>query len=60
MNPEGAKTEGAFYLWTCAEVDAVLGDGAALFKDFYYIKPEGNADLSRMRWGRRAVAWSEP
>ena len=32
MNPEGAKTEGAFYLWTAAEVNAVLGDGAALLR----------------------------
>ena len=49
LSPEGKKTEGAFYLWTSKEVDEVLGPDAALFKAHYYVKPEGNADLSRMR-----------
>ena len=60
MNPEGTKTEGAFYLWTSAEVDSVLGDDAALFKDFYYVKPEGNADLSRMRCASEVISQFEP
>ncbi|KAK9796268.1 hypothetical protein WJX73_009886 [Symbiochloris irregularis] len=49
LNPQGEKSEGAFYLWTEAEVDAVLGkgsDASTLFKQHYYIKSAGNCDLS--------------
>uniref|UniRef100_A0A7N0ZW39 Spermatogenesis-associated protein 20-like TRX domain-containing protein n=2 Tax=Kalanchoe fedtschenkoi TaxID=63787 RepID=A0A7N0ZW39_KALFE len=42
------KKEGAFYVWTSDEIDEILGDHAALFKDHYYVKPSGNCDLSRM------------
>ncbi|XP_068658801.1 uncharacterized protein [Aristolochia californica] len=47
---EGAskKKEGAFYIWTSAEVEDVLGDAADIFEDHYYIKPSGNCDLSRI------------
>ncbi|MFL5252901.1 MAG: thioredoxin domain-containing protein [Rhodopila sp.] len=34
--------EGRFYVWTEAEVDALLGPDAALFKRAYDITPEGN------------------
>lgn len=40
--PEHA--EGAFYVWTQAEIEAVLGaDDAALFNFTYGVQPEGNA-----------------
>ena len=43
----GTKSEGAFYVWTEQEIDEVLGPRqASLFKERYYVKPEGNADLS--------------
>ncbi|KAK9808898.1 hypothetical protein WJX72_005964 [[Myrmecia] bisecta] len=43
----GKKIEGAFYLWTEAEIDDVLGpERAAVFKPHYYVKAEGNCDLS--------------
>ncbi|KAK7259411.1 hypothetical protein RIF29_25018 [Crotalaria pallida] len=47
---EGAtrKKEGAFYIWTTVEVEEILGDHAALFKEHYYIKQPGNCDLSKM------------
>ena len=48
-NVQGRKTEGAFYLWTAAELDEVLGGDAELVRAFYYVKPQGNADLSPMR-----------
>ncbi len=35
--------EGAFYVWTEAEIDSLLGESAALFKKFYGVEPEGNA-----------------
>lgn len=41
------KKEGAFYLWTEAEIDEVLGPKrAAVVKPHYRVKAAGNADLS--------------
>jgi uncharacterized protein YyaL (SSP411 family) len=37
------KKEGAFYLWTDAELDALLGDEAAIVKLRFGILPDGNA-----------------
>ncbi|MFN9544868.1 MAG: thioredoxin domain-containing protein [Alphaproteobacteria bacterium] len=34
--------EGAFYTWTEAEVDAVLGKDAVLFKQAHDVRPDGN------------------
>jgi uncharacterized protein YyaL (SSP411 family) len=34
--------EGRFYVWTEAEVDALLGDAAAAFKQAYDVTPDGN------------------
>ncbi|GMN38092.1 hypothetical protein TIFTF001_007344 [Ficus carica] len=42
------KKEGAFYIWTSKEIEDVLGEHATFFKEHYYIKPEGNCDLSSM------------
>lgn len=30
------------------KVEDIVGDHASLFKDYYYIKPSGNCDLSQM------------
>ena len=48
----GLKAEGAFYVWTADEVDEVLGtdsERSRLFRRHYYVKPQGNADLSPRR-----------
>lgn len=38
------KEEGAFYVWTTAQLEAALGaEQAALFEQFYGVRPEGNA-----------------
>ncbi len=37
------KVEGAFYVWTEAEIDRMLGDAAPLFKAFYQVQAKGNA-----------------
>ncbi|MEM1059045.1 MAG: thioredoxin domain-containing protein [Verrucomicrobiota bacterium] len=37
------KKEGAFYVWTQAEIEEVLGNEAELFNAVYGVKPEGNA-----------------
>jgi hypothetical protein len=41
--PDAHRMEGAFYLWTSAEIDARLGDDAALVKQRFGIEPDGNA-----------------
>jgi uncharacterized protein YyaL (SSP411 family) len=35
--------EGAFYVWTKKEIDAALGESAAMFNFHYGVQPEGNA-----------------
>jgi uncharacterized protein len=42
-SPQPHKKEGAFYLWRADEVDALLGDDAAIVKMRYGIQPDGNA-----------------
>ena len=42
-SPQPYKKEGAFYLWRADEVDALLGDDAAIVKMRYGIQPDGNA-----------------
>ena len=51
LDPSGKKMEGAFYLWSAAEVDEVLGGGpqAKLFAARYGVRPEGNCTLSPRR-----------
>jgi uncharacterized protein YyaL (SSP411 family) len=39
------KAEGAFYLWRAEEIDALLGDAAAIFKSRFGIEPDGNAPV---------------
>lgn len=35
--------EGAYYVWTSEEIDVLLGNNSALFKQVYAVKPEGNS-----------------
>ncbi|PSC67095.1 spermatogenesis-associated 20, partial [Micractinium conductrix] len=43
----GQKKEGWFYVWSKLDVEELLGpDAAAVFCSHYYVKPEGNCDLS--------------
>jgi uncharacterized protein YyaL (SSP411 family) len=39
----GAKREGAFYVWTEAEIDALLGADAPIFRRRFGVEPDGNA-----------------
>jgi uncharacterized protein YyaL (SSP411 family) len=41
--PGARKKEGAFYLWRADEIDALLGDDAAIVKLRFGIEPNGNA-----------------
>lgn len=39
------KTEGAFYVWSAAEISGVLGEElSAIFNDYYGVRPDGNAE----------------
>jgi uncharacterized protein YyaL (SSP411 family) len=42
-DPQGRKSEGAFYLWTAAELDALLGADAPIVKKRFGVEPGGNA-----------------
>src|SRR5712692_1081177 len=42
LDADSEHEEGKFYVWSEAEIDAVLGDRAALFKRFYDVSADGN------------------
>ena len=42
-DPRAHKTEGAFYLWTQAELEALLQEDFDLVRDRFGIRPNGNA-----------------
>ncbi len=42
LPPEASHAEGAFYVWTKAEIEAALGDDAEFFCAHFDVKPEGN------------------
>ncbi len=44
--------EGKFYVWTKAEIDAILGDESPLFCAFYDVTEEGN-------WEENTILWRE-
>ncbi|XP_002994074.2 spermatogenesis-associated protein 20 isoform X2 [Selaginella moellendorffii] len=51
LEPSGSskKKEGAFYVWTAKEIEDVLGkDRAQIFAAHYYVREQGNCNLSRM------------
>jgi uncharacterized protein len=41
-SPEREKREGAFYVWSKAEIDSALGTSAEIFNYHYGVKPDGN------------------
>jgi uncharacterized protein YyaL (SSP411 family) len=42
LDADSEGVEGKYYVWTAAEVDALLGDAAVPFKRAYDISPHGN------------------
>jgi uncharacterized protein YyaL (SSP411 family) len=42
LDADSEHEEGKFYVWSEAEIDAALGQDAALFKRIYDVHPEGN------------------
>ncbi len=57
LDADSEHQEGKFYVWSEAEIDALLGDRAAAFKAVYDVTPEGNWEghvilnrLKRLDW----------
>lgn len=48
LDADSEGEEGKFYIFTEAEIDAVLGDQAAAFKDWYGVQAEGNFEDSNI------------
>ncbi len=52
LDADSEHEEGKFYVWSAQEIDALLGDRAALFKEVYDVTPggnwEGHAILNRL------------
>ncbi|MCA1559156.1 MAG: thioredoxin domain-containing protein [Acidobacteria bacterium] len=42
-NPQARQTEGAFYIWRDAEIEALLGEDAGIARRRFGIEPDGNA-----------------
>jgi uncharacterized protein YyaL (SSP411 family) len=42
LDADSEHEEGKFYVWSEAEIDALLGDRAPRFKQFYDVQPGGN------------------
>ncbi len=63
LDADSEGEEGKFYVWTAAEIDAVLGADAAAFKAAYDVTPEGNWEghtiLNRRRLVKRLDAEGE-
>jgi uncharacterized protein len=53
LDADSEHEEGKFYVWSAEEIEAVLGGGAPLFKEFYDVTPGGNWEehniLNRLR-----------
>lgn len=43
-NASTVKKEGAFYVWTAAELDTILGQDSELFKYHFGVEEDGNCD----------------
>jgi uncharacterized protein len=42
-DPKARKTEGAFYVFSDAEITGILGDDAGVAREYFGIRPDGNA-----------------
>jgi uncharacterized protein len=63
LDADSEHEEGKFYVWSEAEIDAVLGERAALFKRYYDVDAQGNWEghsiLNRLKMPALADAETE-
>ncbi|MEQ8735381.1 MAG: thioredoxin domain-containing protein [Rhodospirillaceae bacterium] len=63
LDADSEGEEGKFYVWSEAEIDAVLGDDGALFKDIYDVSANGNWEgkviLNRINSGDQDLSENE-
>lgn len=50
LDADSEGVEGKFYTWSSQEIDALLGEQATLFKEFYGVKPDGNWEHTNILW----------
>jgi uncharacterized protein YyaL (SSP411 family) len=50
LDADSEGVEGKFYVWTKAEIEAILGDDARLFCEVYNITEAGNWEHSNIIW----------
>ncbi len=50
LDADSEGVEGKFYVWTKAEIEAILGDDARLFCEVYNITATGNWEHSNIIW----------
>ena len=64
LDADSEGIEGKYYVWDAAEIDALLGEDAAFFKDFYGVTAEGNWEgkniLTRPQRGEGDAASGHP
>ncbi len=48
--------EGKFYVWEKAEIEAILGEDAPLFCDFYDVSEEGNWEENNILWRQKSYS----
>ena len=52
LDADSEGTEGKYYVWDKSEIEAVLGEEASLFCDFYGVSDAGN-------WEHKNILWRE-
>jgi uncharacterized protein YyaL (SSP411 family) len=55
LDADSEGVEGKFYTWSASEIDAVLGEQAHWFKQYYDIREEGNWEHSNILWVQKTA-----
>ena len=55
QDADSEGVEGKFYVWSAAEIDELLGDGADLFKTYYQVSEHGNWEGSNILHPRQSI-----
>ncbi len=55
LDADSEGVEGKFYVWQKIEIDALLGEDAPLFCDFYDVTEEGNWEETNILWRERSA-----